>query len=102
VQIAALILALRFTEWYPDRAIARELMQRGEPTEPPATVRELVIPLAGYLIPVGILVLCVGGAPWWTGAGLIAIGAAAAHRLGREEEEIEEVEVEEIERAGAA
>lgn len=104
VQIAALILALRFTEWYPDHAIARELMERGEPTEPPPTVRELVIPLAGYLIPVGILVLCVGGAPWWTGAGLIAIGALAAHRLGIEEEEVEEAEEEEIERerAGAA
>lgn len=104
VQIAALILALRFTEWYPDHAIARELMQRGEPTEPPPTVRELVIPLAGYLIPVGILVLCVGGAPWWAGAGLIAIGALAAHRLGLEEEQVEEAEEEEIERgrAGAA
>ncbi|HTA06124.1 MAG TPA: hypothetical protein VK774_07155 [Solirubrobacteraceae bacterium] len=102
VQIAVLILALRFTEWYPDRAIARELMQRGEPTEPPPTVRELVIPLAGYLIPVGILVLCVGGAPWWTGAGLIAIGAVAAHRLGIEEERVEEREEEQIERAGVA
>jgi hypothetical protein len=102
VQIAALILALRFTEWYPDYAIARELMQRGEPTEPPPTVRELVIPLAGYLIPVGILVLCVGGAPWWVGAGLIVIGGIAAHRLGIEEEQIEEREEERIERAGAA
>lgn len=104
VQIAALILALRFTEWYPDRAIARELMERGERTEPPPTVRELVIPLAGYLVPVGVLVLCVGGAPWGTGAGLIAIGAVAAHRLGVEEEEVEELEEEEIERGqtGAA
>lgn len=101
VQIAALILALRFTEWYPDYAIAHELMERGEPTEPPPTVRELVIPLAGYLVPVGVLVLCVGGAPWWAGAGLIALGAVAAHRLGVEEEEIEELEEEEIERAGA-
>ncbi len=102
VQIAALILALRFTEWYPDYAIAHELMERGEPTEPPPTARELVIPLAGYLIPVGILVLCVGGAPWWTGAGLIVIGAIAAHWLGVEEEQIEELEEEQIERAGAA
>lgn len=102
VQIAALILALRFTEWYPDYAIASELMERGEPTEPPPTVRELVIPLAGYLVPVGVLVLCVGGAPWWVGAGLASVGAGAAHRLGREEELVEEAEEEEIERAGAA
>lgn len=97
VQIAALILALRFTEWYPDYAIARGLMERGEPTEPPPTLRELVIPLAGYLVPVGIVVLCVGGAPWWSGAGLIAIGAIAAHRLGVEEEQVEELEEEQIE-----
>ncbi|HTZ87244.1 MAG TPA: hypothetical protein VMB05_11315 [Solirubrobacteraceae bacterium] len=102
VQIAALILALRFTEWYPDHAIATELMARGEPTEPPPTVRELVIPLAGYLVPVGIVVLCVDGAPWWVGAGLIVLGTIAAHQLGVEEREIEEVEEEEIERAGAA
>ncbi len=97
VQIAALILALRFTEWYPDRAIALEQLADGEPGEPPQTVRELVIPLAGYLVPVGVLVLCVGGAPWWVGAGLIVLGALAAHRLGVEEDEIEE---DEIERAG--
>ncbi len=90
VQIAALILALRFTEWYPDAVIAREELAHGRRSEPAPTVRELVLPLAGYLVPVGVLVLCVGGAPWWVGAGLVVLGALAAWRLGEEEEEIEE------------
>lgn len=94
VQIAALILALRFTEWYPDAAIARERFADGDRSEPPPTVRELVLPLAGYLVPVGVVVLCVGGAPWWVGAALIVLGAVAAHRLGVEEREIEEEEIE--------
>ncbi|MEA2209448.1 MAG: hypothetical protein QOF54_1925 [Solirubrobacteraceae bacterium] len=89
VQIAALILALRFTEWYPDAEIAREQLAHGERSEPAPTVRELVLPLAGYLVPVGVLVLCVGGAPWWVGVALVAIGAFAAHRLGAEEREID-------------
>jgi hypothetical protein len=101
VQIAALILALRFTEWYPDAVIARERFVAGEIAEPPPTVRELVLPLAGYLVPVGVVVLCVGGAPWWTGAVLIVLGTLAAHRLGVEEEEIEGEEKETAERAGA-
>jgi hypothetical protein len=89
VQIAALIFALRFTEWYPDAAIAREQLELGERSEPAPTVRELVLPLAGYLVPVGVLVLFVGGAPWWVGVALVALGAIAAHRLGAEEREID-------------
>jgi hypothetical protein len=94
VQIAALILALRFTEWYPDAAIARERFAAGDREEPPPTVRDLVLPLAGYLVPVGVVVLCVGGAPWWVGAGLVVLGSVAAHRLNTEEQEIEEEEIE--------
>lgn len=90
VQIAALILALRFTEWYPQAAIARAEKARGERATPAPTVRDLVLPLAGYIVPVGVLVLAVGGAPWWVGAGMVVLGAVAAHRLGVEEEEVEE------------
>jgi hypothetical protein len=93
VQIAALILALRFTEWYPDAVIARDQIARGERSDPAPTARELVLPLAGYLVPVGVVVLCVGGAPWWVAAGLIVLGALAAHRLGREETEAESGEL---------
>jgi hypothetical protein len=81
VQIAALILALRFTEWYPAAAHARDEIARGERSEPAPTVRELVLPLVGYPVPVGILVLCLGTAPWWVGAALIALGALATRLL---------------------
>jgi hypothetical protein len=89
VQIAALILALRFTEWYPQMAHAREEVEHGERSEPAPTVRELVLPLTGYLVPVGILVLVLGTAPWWAGVALIAIGVIATRLLAGEESELE-------------
>jgi uncharacterized membrane protein len=89
VQIAALILALRFTEWYPQMAHARDEIDHGERTEPAPTVRELVLPLTGYLVPVGILVLVLDTAPWWVGGALIAIGVLATRLLAEEEAEIE-------------
>jgi len=85
VQIAALILALRFTEWYPQAMIAREEIAQGTRTDPPPSVRELALPVVGYIVPVGIVVLAVGGAPWWVGGGMIVLGAAVAHRLTGEE-----------------
>jgi hypothetical protein len=89
VQIAALILALRFTEWYPQMAHARDEIAHGERSEPAPTVRELALPLTGYLVPVGILVLALGTAPWWVGAVLIAIGVLATRLLAGEEARVE-------------
>jgi hypothetical protein len=74
VQIALLILALRFTEWYPEAVGARQEIAAGERTEPAPSVRKLLLPLAGYAVPVGIVVLLVGGTPWWVGIGLIVLG----------------------------
>jgi SNF family Na+-dependent transporter len=85
VQIAALILALRFTEWYPQAMMAREEIAAGTRSEPAPSMRELVLPVAGYIVPVGILVLAVGGAPWWVGAAMIALGAAATRALDDQE-----------------
>jgi SNF family Na+-dependent transporter len=85
VQIAALILALRFTEWYPQVTLAREEIAAGTRADPPPSLRELVLPVVGYIVPVGIVVLAVGGAPWWVGAGMIVLGAAVSHRLTGEE-----------------
>ncbi|MEA2153286.1 MAG: hypothetical protein QOI18_1519 [Solirubrobacteraceae bacterium] len=84
VQIAALILALRFTEWYPQAALARQEIAAGTRTDPPPSLRELALPVVGYIVPVGIVVLAVGGAPWWVGAAMIALGAAATHRLAEQ------------------
>jgi uncharacterized membrane protein len=89
VQIAALILALRFTEWYPEMAHARDEIARGERSEPAPTVRELLLPLTGYLVPVGVLVLLIDTAPWWVGVGLIASGVALTRLLAEQEAEIE-------------
>jgi hypothetical protein len=89
VQIAALILALRFTEWYPQMAHARGEIEHGERSEPAPTVRELVLPLTGYLVAVGILVLVLDTAPWWAGVALIAIGVLATRQLAEKEAELE-------------
>jgi hypothetical protein len=81
VQIGLLILALRFTEWYPDRATAQFEVEQGERTDPPPSVQELFLPLAGYIVPVGVVTLVVGGTPWWIGVGLIIGGGMLTNRL---------------------
>jgi hypothetical protein len=73
IQIALLIFALRFTEWYPDYASAR--------AQPASTVQSLFLPLAAYIVPVGIVLLIVGGTPWWIGVGLIVIGSVVTKNL---------------------
>ena len=89
VQIGALIFALRFTEWYPQMAHARDEIEHGERVEPAPTVRELALPLTGYLVPVGILVLSLETAPWWVGAALIVFGVLATRLLAEGEAEVE-------------
>jgi SNF family Na+-dependent transporter len=81
IQIALLILALRFTEWYPDTATAKDEIARGERTDPPPSIQELFLPLAGYIVPVGLVTLVVGGTPWWIGVGLIIGGGMLTNRL---------------------
>jgi len=82
IQVGALIVAARFTAWYPPYAKARALQRAGKPTPPPPAVAELAIALAGYLPVVGIVVLAAGGGPWWLGVGLIAGGGWLTGRLG--------------------
>jgi hypothetical protein len=78
IPIAAIVLAVRFTEWYPDVVRARAGMGDAGP-EP--TVADLFLPLAGYLVPVGIIVLIIGGTPWWVGVGLIVLGSLIGKSL---------------------
>ena len=76
IQIALLIFAIRFTDWYPDVATARVLPAREDSGgTPPATVASLFLPLAGYLVPLGIVLLALGETPTWCGVGLIVIGS---------------------------
>ena len=81
VQIALLIFAIRFTEWYPDVAAARAFPDSEKPGETPGSIASLFLPLAGYLVPIGIVLLALGDAPTWVGVALIVVGALAARFL---------------------
>lgn len=86
VPIGALVLAVQFTQWYPDRAAGRAgvLGADGSPRKVPS-VADLVVPLTGYLVPVGIAVLIIGGTPWWLGVGLIVAGSVLTQQLATSE-----------------
>ncbi|MFD4144598.1 hypothetical protein [Streptomyces sp. NPDC058572] len=74
IQIGAIILALRFTKWYPP--VVRERSHGGKPSRgSPTSVGALFVPFAGYLVPVGIVVLAFGSGPTWLGIALIVLGA---------------------------
>ncbi|TLQ42254.1 hypothetical protein [Streptomyces marianii] len=74
IQIGAIIVALRFTEWYPP--VVRERIHGGRPSRGgPTSVGSLFMPFAGYLVPVGIVVLALGSGPAWLGIALIVLGA---------------------------
>ncbi|MCS0638185.1 hypothetical protein NX801_21515 [Streptomyces sp. LP05-1] len=75
IQIVAIILALRFTEWYREVLRAR----RGGGEEPP--VRALLAPVVGVLIPLGIVVLAFDAAATWAGVVLIVLGVVLARAL---------------------
>ncbi|GAA2477195.1 hypothetical protein [Streptomyces gobitricini] len=70
IQASALIIAMRFTEWYP--AVPR----------PP--VRSLLMPFVGLLIPMGVLVLIYDAAPRWFAVGLLVVGVVLARALRKE------------------
>jgi tryptophan-rich sensory protein len=76
VQIAALILAARFTGWYPGYVRAAATGEHALPT-----LGSLLIPVTGFLVPAGIISLVATDAPWWVGVGLVVIGAALTNRL---------------------
>jgi hypothetical protein len=76
VQIALMILAVKFTEWYPDHATAE-----AEPASSPRTLGELLRPVVAYLVPAGIAVMVVSNQKWWVGAGLVVIGLVLSKRL---------------------
>jgi hypothetical protein len=80
VQIAVLILAFKFTAWYPEVAAAQDESARGGRPLPRPSVSSLLLPVAGFLMPVGIVAL-IFGAPWWVGVGLIVGGSVLTGRL---------------------
>ncbi|MFE2225768.1 hypothetical protein [Streptomyces kronopolitis] len=81
IQIAAIIVALQFTHWYPDVVRARVRQEQNIPGPPEPPVSSMLIPLAGYLTPVGIVVLAAGGGPTWLGVALIVVGVLLVRSL---------------------
>lgn len=81
VQIGAIVTALSFTEWYPQ--VVRSRKHAGEPPPP---VRNLLIPLAGLIIPVGVVSLIFDAAASWFGVGLIFIGIILARAINKDAE----------------
>jgi magnesium-transporting ATPase (P-type) len=91
IQIALIVLAIKFTGWYPDHATAEppphaEPVPSTGPTHaagphraPPLS--DLLRPLAAYLVPVGILVAIVGGRLWWAGVIVIVAGVVVTRHL---------------------
>lgn len=81
IQTAAIVVAIQFTIWYPDRATAVWSQEQGLPTDPPPPITSLLAPLAGWLIPVGICVFLFDCAPWWVGVAFIVGGGVLSHQL---------------------
>jgi hypothetical protein len=82
IQILAIVAALRFTEWYPQVVRARARRDSGRPGPDPPRVADLLLPLAGLLVPIGIAVL-VFDTVWWLGAALIVAGTLLTKALRR-------------------
>ncbi|WP_406000975.1 hypothetical protein [Streptomyces sp. NBC_00829] len=78
IQIAAIVAALRFTQWYPQVVRSR---RTGRPAPP---VRGLLTPLVGLLIPVGIVVLIFDAAASWFGVALILTGVVLARAINKD------------------
>ncbi|WP_327684339.1 hypothetical protein [Streptomyces sp. NBC_00467] len=80
IQIAAIVVAVSFTGWYPQ--VVRSRRSDGHP--PP--VRHLLTPLAGLLIPMGILALVFDASASWFGVALIILGVVLARAIGKDAE----------------
>jgi hypothetical protein len=82
IQIGLLIFAIRFTDWYPDWAAARAAPDpEGSGESPAPSLATLFLPLAGYLVPLGIVLLVLGDTPTWCGVALIVAGALLGRSL---------------------
>lgn len=73
LQIAFELAAAEFTIWYPQREMSGGSIP----------VAMLLLPLAAYLTPVGILSVCLDAAPTTLGVTFIATGVAATAWLGQ-------------------
>ncbi|MEV6396704.1 hypothetical protein AB0M39_18280 [Streptomyces sp. NPDC051907] len=81
IQVAAIVVAARFTEWYP-----RVVASRASSGKPGPPVRSMLIPLVGLLIPIGVVVLIFDAAASWFGVALIITGVLLARAIGKDTE----------------
>jgi hypothetical protein len=97
IQIGLVVLAVKFTGWYPDHATgdagsaaaAGSGAGAGADADAGAAagqgghrpVSELIRPVAAYFVPVGILIMILGGKLWWGGAILVVAGVVVTRRL---------------------
>jgi magnesium-transporting ATPase (P-type) len=81
IQIALIVLAIKFTAWYPGYATADDKPAADTGRTRSAHHADLLRPLAAYLVPVGIVVMIVAGSAWWAGAVLVVVGIVTTRRL---------------------
>jgi hypothetical protein len=80
VPIALIVFATKFTNWYPNYATA-EVTSPGTGRSRAVHHADLLRPLSVYLMPVGIVVMVLGGAAWWAGAVLLVAGVIVTRKL---------------------
>jgi len=80
IQTLPLIIAAQFTIWYPQRVRAERTLAAGGEAAPPP-VAEFVGHVTPWLTVIGVIVLAMGGAPWWVGVGFIVVGVATTNQL---------------------
>lgn len=81
IQIALVVLAIKFTGWYPEYATHKtEAAPSGGPGRK-RPLSDLFRPLAAYLVPVGILIMVVGNSLWWAGLILVVAGIVITRHL---------------------
>jgi hypothetical protein len=80
IQTLPLIIAAQFTIWYPSRVRALGARARGEQVAVPP-VADFLAHCTPWLTVIGVIVLAMGGAPWWVGVAFIVIGVATTNQL---------------------
>jgi hypothetical protein len=78
IQIGLIILAVRFTEWYPDYATERHEQQMASRH----AALYLLRPVTAFLVPAGVAALVFNAGPPWVGIALIAVGIVLTNLFG--------------------
>lgn len=80
IQTFPLIIAAQFTIWYPQRVRALARRAQGEQVAVPP-VADFYAHCCPWLTVIGVIVLAMGGAPWWVGVGFIVLGVGLTQQF---------------------